>query len=144
LLTYYIMRNRLMKKIREEEKKYEMLIPIEEGQILALKKAEMIDVNKEPWKAMLGGYWELLAFLSRFTPVNLLALNTEQHEKIIRKHIPSFLINETLELISVGKAIEKNKGTPSELLYTRHQAREYLESVMKLMEKLENWRREQI
>ncbi|MHA1686996.1 MAG: hypothetical protein ACTSYD_11430, partial [Candidatus Heimdallarchaeaceae archaeon] len=37
LLTYYIMRNRLMKKIREEEKKYEMLIPIEEGQILALK-----------------------------------------------------------------------------------------------------------
>lgn len=142
LLTYYIMRNRLMKKIKEEEQKYEMLIPIEESQIEALKKAAKIDSNREPWKAMLGGYWELLAFLSRFTPVNLLALNEDQHEKIIRKYIPSFLIDETLELLSVGRSISKKVDNVEALLYTRHQAREYLESVMKLMEKLENWRRE--
>jgi len=142
LLTYFIVRNRLMKKIKEEEQKYETLIPIEEWQIKALNRAKSIDINKEPWKAMLGEYWELLAYLSRFTPVNLLSMSNDKHDKIIRKYIPGQFVEETLEILSIGRAIENMWNGKEQVLYTKQQARDYLESVMKLIAKLEKWRKE--
>ncbi len=142
LLTYFIMRRRMMRKIKEEEQKHEMLISVEEIQLRAMKDALKIDISKEPWKAMLGEYWELLSYLSRFTPVNMLGLNEEIHEKTVRKYLPSMLISETLELLSVGKALSDNWKNEEQIHYTRHQARDYLESVMKLIEKTEKWRKE--
>ena len=142
LLTYFIMRRRMMRKIKEEEQKHEMLISVEEIQLRAMKDALKIDISKEPWKAMLGEYWELLSYLSRFTPVNMLGLNEEIHEKTVRKYLPSMLISETLELLSVGKALSDNWKNKEQIYYTRHQARDYLESVMKLIEKTEKWRKE--
>lgn len=142
LLTYFIMRTRMLKKIQEEEQKYELLISVEESQLIALIKAQEIDLTKEPWKAMLGGYWELLSYLSRFTPINLLAANEDLHEKTIRKYIPSFLINETLEYLSVGQGISNSWLKGEQVIYNRQQSRDYLETVNKLIEKLEKWRKE--
>ena len=142
LLTYFIMRRRMLRKIKEEEQKHEMLISVEEIQLRAMKDATEIDLSKEPWKAMLGEYWELLSYLSRFTPVNLLALNEDIHESTVRKYIPSSLIAETLELLSVGRALSDNWQKNEQIYYTRQQARDYLESVMKLIERMEKWRKE--
>ncbi|MCK4895848.1 MAG: hypothetical protein KAS47_03515, partial [Candidatus Heimdallarchaeota archaeon] len=142
LLTYFIMRRRMMRKIKEEEHKHEMLISVEEIQLRAMKDALKIDISKEPWKAMLGEYWELLSYLSRFTPVSMLGLNEDVHEKTVRKYLPSMLISETLELLSVGEALSDNWKNEEQIYYTGHQARDYLESVMKLIEKLEKWRKE--
>ncbi|MHA2357398.1 MAG: hypothetical protein ACXABK_01340, partial [Candidatus Heimdallarchaeaceae archaeon] len=143
LLTYFIVRRRMLKKIKEEEQKYEMLISVEEIQLRAMKDAQSIDLSNEPWKAMIGEYWELLAYLSRLSPVNLLAMNEELHEKTIRKYVPSFLITETLELLSTGRALTHSWSNEEQIYYNRQQARDYLESVMKLIEKLEKWRKEQ-
>ncbi len=143
LLSYYIMRNKMLKKIKEEEEKHELLIPVEEVQIQSLIEAQKIDLDKEPWKAILGGYWELLAYLSRFTPVNLLSAQPEKHKEIITKYMPSFLITETLEFLSVGKSINEKLENNEQIFYNKAQARDYLTSVMKLMEKLEKWRNEQ-
>ncbi|MHA2255101.1 MAG: hypothetical protein ACXAAM_03425 [Candidatus Heimdallarchaeaceae archaeon] len=143
LLTYFIVRRRMLRKIQEEEQKYEMLISVEETQIRAMKEALNIDLAQEPWKAMIGEYWELLAYLSRLTPVNLLAMNEDLHENIIRKYVPSFLITETLELISTGRTLAQNWLNNEQIYYTRQQARDYLESIIKLIEKLEKWRKEQ-
>jgi hypothetical protein len=143
LLTYFIIRRRMIRKIQEEEQKYEMLISVEEIQLIAMKKAKEIDLEKEPWKAMLGEYWELLAYLSRLTPVNLLAMNEDLHESTIRKYIPSFLITETLELLSIGRAISQSWENNEQIYYNKQQARDYLESIMKLIEKSEKWRKEQ-
>ena len=142
LLTYFIMRRRMMRKIKEEEHKHEMLISVEEIQLRAMMDALKIDISKEPWKAMLGEYWELLSYLSRFTPVSMLGLKEEIHEKTVRKYLPSMLITETLELLSVGKALSDNWKNEEQIHCTGHQARDYLESVMKLIEKLEKWRKE--
>ncbi len=143
LLTYFIVRRRMLRKIQEEEQKYEMLISVEETQIRAMKEALNIDLAKEPWKAMIGEYWELLAYLSRLTPVNLLAMNEDLHDNIISKYVPSFLITETLELISTGRSLAQNWLNSEQIYYNRQQARDYLESIMKLIEKLEKWRKEQ-
>ncbi len=143
LLTYFIVRRRMLRKIQEEEQKYEMLISVEETQIRAMKEALNIDLAKEPWKAMIGEYWELLAYLSRLTPVNLLAMNEDLHENIIRKYVSSFLITETLELISTGRTLAQNWLNNEQIYYNRQQARDYLESIIKLIEKLEKWRKEQ-
>ncbi|MHA1407866.1 MAG: hypothetical protein ACTSSG_10890 [Candidatus Heimdallarchaeaceae archaeon] len=143
LLTYFIMRRRMLRKIKEEEHKYEMLISVEEMQLRSMKESQNIDLDKEPWKAMLGEYWELLAYLSRFTPVNLLAMNEDLHEKTIRKYIPSFLVEETLHLLSTGRGISESWQNDETLYYNRQQARDYIESIMKLIEKLEKWRKEQ-
>ncbi|MHA1953318.1 MAG: hypothetical protein ACW96U_05185 [Candidatus Heimdallarchaeaceae archaeon] len=143
LLTYFIVRRRMLRKIQEEEQKYEMLISVEETQIRAMKEALNIDLAQEPWKAMIGEYWELLAYLSRLTPVNLLAMNEDLHENIIRKYVPSFLITETLELISTGRTLAQNWLNNEQIYYNRQQARDYLESIIKLIEKLEKWRKEQ-
>ncbi|MHA1223977.1 MAG: hypothetical protein ACTSP3_12155 [Candidatus Heimdallarchaeaceae archaeon] len=132
----------MLRKIKEEEHKYEMLISVEEMQLRSMKESQNIDLDKEPWKAMLGEYWELLAYLSRFTPVNLLAMNEDLHEKTIRKYIPSFLVEETLHLLSTGRGISESWQN-DELYYNRQQARDYIESIMKLIEKLEKWRKEQ-
>ncbi|MCG3222778.1 MAG: hypothetical protein H7641_15470, partial [Candidatus Heimdallarchaeota archaeon] len=143
LLTYFIVRRRMLRKIQEEEQKYEMLISVEETQIRAMKEALNIDLAKEPWKAMIGEYWELLAYLSRLTPVNLLAMNEDLHDNIISKYVPSFLITETLELISTGRSLAQNWLNSEQIYYNRQQARDYLESIIKLIEKLEKWRKEQ-
>ena len=133
----------MLQKIQEEEQKYEMLISVEETQIRAMKEALNIDLAKEPWKAMIGEYWELLAYLSRLTPVNLLAMNEDLHDNIIRKYVPSFLITETLELISTGRTLAQSWLNSEQIYYNRQQARDYLESIIKLIEKLEKWRKEQ-
>lgn len=143
LLTYFIVRRRMLRKIQEEEQKYEMLISVEETQIRAMKEALNIDLAKEPWKAMIGEYWELLAYLSRLTPVNLLAMNEDLHDNIIGKYVPSFLITETLELISTGRTLAQSWLNSEQIYYNRQQARDYLESIIKLIEKLEKWRKEQ-
>jgi uncharacterized protein YneR len=143
LLTYFIVRRRMLRKIQEEEQKYEMLISVEEIQIRAMKEALNIDLAQEPWKAMIGEYWELLAYLSRLTPVNLLAMNEDLHDNIIRKYVPSFLITETLELISTGRTLAQSWLNSEQIYYNRQQARDYLESIIKLIEKLEKWRKEQ-
>ena len=132
----------MMRRIKEEEQKYEMLISVEEIQLRAMKDSLKIDISKEPWKAMLGEYWELLSYLSRFTPVSMLGLNEEIHEKTVRKYLPSMLISEILELLSVGKALSDNWKNEEQIYYSRQQARDYLESVMKLIEKMEKWRQE--
>jgi len=137
LLSYYIMRNRTMKKIKEEEQKHELLISVEETQILSLNKAQEIDLNKEPWKAMLGGYWELLAYLSRYMPVSLLNINEDLHERIVRKYIPSYLLTEILDLLSTGRALSNAWKQKEQIYYTKSQARDYLEAVMKVIEKME-------
>ena len=142
LLTYFIVRRRMIKKIQEEEQKYEMLISVEEIQIRAMKEALNIDLAQEPWKAMIGEYWELLAYLSRLTPVNLLATNEDLHENTIRKYVPAFLITETLELLSTGRNLAQSWLNKEQIYYNRQQARDYLESIMKLIEKLEKWRKE--
>ena len=144
LLTYFIIRRRMIKKIQEEQQKYEMLVSVEEMQIDAIKKSREIDISNEPWKAMLGEYWELLGYLSRIVPVNLLAVNENLHEKTIRKYIPSFLITETLELLSIGKGIANSVLNNEQIYYTKTQARDYLESVMNLIEKIEKWRKEKL
>jgi hypothetical protein len=72
----------------------------------------------------------------------MLGLNEEIHGKTVRKYLPSMLITETLELLSVGKALSDNWKNEEQIHYTGHQARDYLESVMKLIEKLEKWRKE--
>ncbi|MEE9411198.1 MAG: hypothetical protein V3V41_09750 [Candidatus Heimdallarchaeota archaeon] len=143
LLTYFIVRRRMLRKIKEEEQKHEMLISVEESQIKAMIDAQAIDLGKEPWKAMLGGYWELLTYLSRITPINMMATEEDLHEKTIRKYIPSFLITETLELLSTGKAISYSWINEEQIYYNRQQARDYIETVVKLIEKLEKWRIEQ-
>jgi hypothetical protein len=143
LLTYFIVRRRMLRKIQEEEQKYEMLINVEEIQIRAMKEALNIDLAQEPWKAMIGEYWELLAYLSRLTPVNLLAMNEDLHDNIVRKYVPSFLITETLELISTGRTLAHSWLNNEQIYYNRQQARDYLESIIKLIEKLEKWRKEQ-
>ena len=120
-----------------------MLISVEETQIRAMKEALNIDLAKEPWKAMIGEYWELLAYLSRLTPVNLLAMNEDLHDNIIGKYVPSFLITETLELISTGRTLAQSWLNSEQIYYNRQQARDYLESIIKLIEKLEKWRKEQ-
>ena len=136
------MRRRMLRKIKEEEQKHEMLISVEEIQLQAMKDAIKIDDSKEPWKPMLGEYWELLSYLSRFTPVNLLALNEEIHEKTVRRYLPSMLVSETLEILSIGRALSNNWKNNEQIYYSRHQARDYLETVMKLIEKMEKWRKE--
>ena len=143
LLTYFIVRRRMLRKIQEEEQKYEMLISVEEIQIRAMKEALNIDLVQEPWKAMIGEYWELLAYLSRLTPVNLLATNEDLHDNIIRKYVPSFLVTETLEIISTGRTLAQSWLNSEQIYYNRQQTRDYLESVIKLIEKLEKWRKEQ-
>jgi hypothetical protein len=143
LLTYFIIRRRMLRKIQEEEQKYEMLVSVEEIQLQAMNKAREIDVSTEPWKAMLGEYWELLGYLSRIVPVNLLAAPEELHEKTVRKYVPSNLIAETLEVLSVGSAISSSWISNEQIYYNKQQARDYLESVMKLIEKIEKWRKEQ-
>ena len=143
LLTYFIIRRRMIKKIQEEEQKYEMLVSVEEIQIDAIKKSREINVSDEPWKAMLGEYWELLGYLSRIVPVNLLAIKEDMHENILRKYVPSFLIAETLELLSIGKGISTSLLNGEQIYYTKAQSRDYLESVMDLIEKFEKWRKEQ-
>ncbi|MCE7741533.1 MAG: hypothetical protein GOP50_03655 [Candidatus Heimdallarchaeota archaeon] len=143
LLTYFIVRRRMIKKIQEEEQKYEMLVSVEEIQIDAIKRSREIDVSKEPWKAMLGEYWELLGYLSRAVPVNLLAVNEDLQEKTIRKYIPSFLISETLEILSVGRGISNSMLNEEQVYYTKPQSRDYVESVMSLIQKFEKWRKEQ-
>lgn len=143
LLTYFIVRRRMIRKIQEEEQKYEMLISVEEIQIRAMKEALNIDLAQEPWKAMIGEYWELLAYLSRLTPVNLLSVNEELHEGTIRKYVPAFLITETLEMLSTGRTLAQSWLNKEQIYYNRQQARDYLESIMKLIEKLEKWRKEQ-
>ncbi len=143
LLTYFIIRRRMIKKIQEEEQKYEMLVSVEEIQIEAIKRSREIDMSLEPWKAMLGEYWELLGYLSRIVPVNLLAVNEDLHEKTIKRYIPAFLVAETLELLSIGSGISLNVLNEEQIYYTKPQSRDYLESVMKLIEKFEKWRKEQ-
>ncbi len=143
LLTYFIVRRRMLRKIKEEEEKHEMLISVEETQLQAMIDSQAIDLGKEPWKAMLGGYWELLTYLSRITPVNLMSTSEDLHEITIRKFIPSFLITETLEMVSTGRAISQSWTDGDQIYYNRQQARDYIESVMKLIEKLEKWRKEQ-
>ena len=143
LLTYFIVRRRMLRKIKEEEEKHEMLISVEETQLQAMIDSQTIDLGKEPWKAMLGGYWELLTYLSRITPVNLMSTSEDLHETTIRKYVPSFLITETLEMLSTGRAISQSWIDNEQIYYNRQQARDYIESVMKLIEKLEKWRKEQ-
>ena len=143
LLTYFIIRRRMIKKIQEEEQKYEMLVSVEEIQIEAIKRSRETDISTEPWKAMLGEYWELLGYLSRLVPVNLLAVNEDLQEKTIRQYIPSFLIAETLEILSVGRGISKSLQNEEQIYYTKPQSRDYVESVMELIKKFEKWRKEQ-
>jgi len=141
LLSYYIMRNRMMKKIKEEEQKHELLISVEELQIKALNESGKIDENKEPWKPMLGGYWELLAYLSRYTPINLLSLDDSMHEKILSKYIPKHLRQEIFELLSTGRAISSSIKKGETIYFTKSQARDYLEAIMKAIEKMEKERK---
>jgi len=143
LLTYFVVRRRMLRKIKEEEEKHEMLISVEETQLQAMIDSQSIDLGKEPWKAMLGGYWEMLTYLSRITPVNLMSTSEDLHEITIRKYLPSFLITETLEMLSTGRAISQSWIDEEQIYYNRQQARDYIESVMKLIEKLEKWRKEQ-
>ncbi len=143
LLTYYIIRRRMIKKIQEEEQKYEMLVSVEEIQINSIKKSREIDISVEPWKAMLGEYWELLGYLSRIVPVNLMAVNEDLQETTIRRYVPSFLVSETLELLSVGRGIANSMQNEEQIYYTKAQARDYVENVMSLIEKFEKWRKEQ-
>jgi len=143
LLTYFIVRRRMLRKIQEEEQKYEMLVSVEEIQLQAMNKAKEIDASSEPWKAMLGEYWELLGYISRIVPVNLLAAPEELHEKTVRKYIPSNLITETLEILSVGGAISNSWIGNEQIYYNKQQSRDYLESVMKLIEKIEKWIKDQ-
>ena len=143
LLTYYIVRRRMLRKIQEEEQKYEMLVSVEEIQLQAMNRAKEIDASSEPWKAMLGEYWELLGYISRIVPVNLLAAPEELHEKTVRKYIPTNLITETLEILSVGGALSNSWISNEQIYYNKQQARDYLESVMKLIEKIEKWRKDQ-
>ncbi len=138
LLSYYIMRNRLLKKIKEEEEKHELLISVEKTQIDALSEAQKIDINKTPWKAMLGGYWELLAYLSRYMPVSLLTVNDNMHEKFVKKYLPPNFTPEILNLLSTGRALMKSWTEKKHIYYSKNQARDYLEAIMKLMEKMEN------
>ena len=70
-------------------------------------------------------------------------MNEDLHEKTIRKYIPSFLVEETLHLLSTGRGISESWQNDEKLYYNRQQARDYIESVMKLIEKLEKWRKEQ-
>ena len=143
LLTYFIIRRRMLRKIQEEEQKYEMLVSVEEIQLQAMNRAKEIDASAEPWKAMLGEYWELLGYLSRIVPVNLLAAPEELHEKTVRQYVPTILISETLEILSVGRAVSNSWISNEQIYYNKQQARDYLESVMKLIEKIEKWRKEQ-
>ncbi len=143
LLTYFIIRRRMLRKIQEEEQKYEMLVSVEEIQLKAMNKAKEIDASTEPWKAMLGEYWELLGYLSRIVPVNLLAAPEDLHEKTVRQYVPSNLISETLEILSVGRAVSNSWINNEQIYYNKQQSRDYLESVMKLIEKIEKWRKEQ-
>ena len=133
----------MLRKIQEEEQKYEMLVSVEEIQLQAMNRAKEIDASAEPWKAMLGEYWELLGYLSRIVPVNLLAAPEELHEKTVRQYVPTILISETLEILSVGKAVSNSWISNEQIYYNKQQARDYLESVMKLIEKIEKWRKEQ-
>ncbi len=143
LLTYFIVRRRMLRKIQEEEQKYEMLVSVEEIQLQAMNRAKEIDASSEPWKAMLGEYWELLGYISRIVPVNLLAAPEEIHERTDRQYIPSNLITETLEILSVGGALSNSWISDEQIYYNKQQARDYLESVMKLIEKIEKWRKDQ-
>ncbi len=143
LLTYFIIRRRMLRKIQEEEQKYEMLVSVEEIQLHAMNKAKEIDPSAEPWKAMLGEYWELLGYLSRIVPVNLLASSEDLHEITVRKYVPTNLIAETLEILSVGRSVSNSWMSNEQIYYNKQQARDYLESVMKLIEKIEKWRIEQ-
>ena len=143
LLTYFIIRRRMLRKIQEEEQKYEMLVSVEEIQLQAMNKAKEIDPSAEPWKAMLGEYWELLGYLSRIVPVNLLASSEDLHEITVRKYVPTNLIAETLEILSVGRSVSNSWMSNEQIYYNKQQARDYLESVMKLIEKIEKWRIEQ-
>ncbi len=143
LLTYFIIRRRMLRKIQEEEQKYEMLVSVEEIQLQAMNKAKEIDPSAESWKAMLGEYWELLGYLSRIVPVNLLASSEDLHEITVRKYVPTNLIAETLEILSVGRSVSNSWMSNEQIYYNKQQARDYLESVMKLIEKIEKWRIEQ-
>ena len=118
-------------------------VDVESIQIEAIKNAQALDISEDPWKAMLGGYWEILGYLSRIVPVNLLSVSEDLHEITIRKYVPSLFITETLEVLSIGKGISNNWLDNEPIYYTKQQSRDYLESIMKLKENVENWRKEQ-